>query len=129
MPGESEPTAGQVLDPDGLAKRCADLMLDKKAGEVVIMDLRGLTSVTDYFVMGTGESDVQVKAIIDHLNETLRLEHVKPIHIEGYDQLSWVLVDYVDVVAHVFLPEARDYYHLERLWADAKISVVGGSET
>ncbi len=129
MPAESEPTGSQGLVPEDLAKRSADLMLDKKAGEVVIMDLRGLTSVTDFFVMGTGESDVQVKAIVDHLNETLRLEHMKPIHIEGYDQLSWVLIDYVDVVAHVFLPDARDYYRLERLWADARISVVCGSES
>lgn len=129
MPTKSEPTGSQGLDPDDLAKRSADLMLDKKAGDVVIMDLRGLTSVTDFFVMGTGESDVQVKAIVDHLDETLRSEHTKPIHIEGYDQLSWVLIDYVDVVAHVFLPEARDYYRLERLWADAKISVVGGSDS
>ena len=129
MPTKSEPTGSQGLNPNDLAKRSADLMLDKKAGDVVIMDLRGLTSVTDFFVMGTGESDVQVKAIVDHLDETLRLEHTKPIHVEGYDQLSWVLMDYIDVVAHVFLPEAREYYRLERLWADAKISVVGGSDS
>lgn len=88
------------------------------------MDLRGLTSITDFFVLGTGESDVQVKAIVDHLNEMLRSENTKPSHIEGYDKLSWVLIDYVDVVAHVFLPAARDYYRLERLWADAKVSEV-----
>jgi len=103
-------------------------MVDKKAREVVIMDLRGLTSITDFFVLGTGESDVQVKAIVDHLNEELRSENTKPIHIEGFDKLSWVLIDYVDVVAHVFLPDARDYYHLERLWADAKISAISESE-
>ena len=99
-------------------------MLDKKAREVTIMDLRRLTTVTDFFVLCTGESDVQVKAIVDHLNEALRLEDMRPYHIEGYDKLSWVLLDYVDVVAHVFLPEARDYYGLERLWADAKVSAV-----
>jgi len=97
-------------------------MLDKKARKVIIMDLRGLTSITDFFILGTGESDAQVKAIVDHLNEKLRSENTKPSHIEGYDKLSWVLIDYVDVVAHVFLPESRDYYRIERLWADAKVS-------
>ncbi|MFB0516829.1 MAG: ribosome silencing factor [Candidatus Neomarinimicrobiota bacterium] len=102
-------------------------MLDKKAKEIIIMDLRELTSVTDFFVLCTGESDVQVKAIVDHLHETLDAEDTKPSHIEGYDQLSWVLIDYIDVVAHIFLPEVRDYYGLERLWADAKISEVSDS--
>ena len=121
MPSKSEPTGSQGLNPNDLAKRSADLMLEKKAGDVVIMDLRGLTSVTDFFVMGTGESDVQVKAIVDHLDETLRLEHTKPIHVEGYDQLSWVLMDYIDVVVHIFLEPTRHYYALEKLWGDAPV--------
>ncbi len=122
MPAESRRIRNRELSSRDLASRSADLMLDKKAKEVIIMDLRGLTSVTDFFVMGTGESDMQVKAIVDHLNEKIRSEDTKPSHIEGYDKLSWVLIDYIDVVAHVFLPETRDYYRLERLWADAKVS-------
>ena len=124
MPAEPRRISNRELSSRDLASRSADLMLDKKAREVIIMDLRGLTSVTDFFVMGTGESDMQVKAIVDHLNEKIRSEDTKPFHIEGYDKLSWVLIDYVDVVAHVFLPESRDYYRLERLWADAKVSEV-----
>ncbi|UCD38583.1 MAG: ribosome silencing factor [Fidelibacterota bacterium] len=111
-----------------LAARSADLMLDKKAKEITILDVRLLTSVTDFFVLCTGESDVQIKAIVDHVNESLRAENTKPYHIEGYDQLSWVLMDYVDVVAHIFLPETREYYGLERLWADAKISTVSDED-
>jgi len=129
MPAEPRRISNRELSSRDLASRSADLMLDKKAREVIIMDLRGLTSVTDFFVMGTGESDMQVKAIVDHLNEEIRSEDTKPFHIEGYDKLSWVLIDYIDVVAHVFLPETRDYYHLERLWADAKVSEITDSGT
>ncbi len=127
MPAKPEHTENRGLSSLDLAARSADLMLDKKAQGVIVMDLRGLTSVTDFFVLGTGESDVQVKAIVDHLNETLEVERTKPFHIEGYDKLSWVLIDYIDVVAHVFLPETRDYYRLELLWADAKISELAES--
>lgn len=127
MPAKSEHTENRGLSSLDLAARSADLMLDKKAQGVIVMDLRGLTSVTDFFVLGTGGSDVQVKAIVDHLNETLEAERTKPSHIEGYDKLSWVLIDYIDVVAHVFLPETRDYYRLELLWADAKISELAES--
>ncbi len=129
MPAESRRISNRELSSRDLASRSADLMLDKKAREVIIMDLRGLTSVTDFFVMGTGESDMQVKAIVDHVNENLRSEDTKPFHIEGYDKLSWVLIDYIDVVAHVFLPETRDYYRLEHLWADAKVSEITDSGT
>ncbi|MEE9162070.1 MAG: ribosome silencing factor [Candidatus Neomarinimicrobiota bacterium] len=108
-----------------LAARSADLMLDKRASDILIMDLRGLTTMTDFFVLGSGESTVQVKAIVDHVSQTLDTEETSSYHIEGYEQLSWVLLDYVDVVAHVFVAEAREYYGLERLWADAKMSLVG----
>ncbi len=115
---------GAVLSSSELASRSAALMLDKKAREVVIMDLRGLTTMTDFFVLGSGESDVQVKAIVDHIDHSLRAEHTRAYHIEGAQQLSWVLMDYIDVIAHVFLSEAREFYGLERLWADAKMSTI-----
>ena len=116
---------GEVLSSSELASRSAALMLDKKAREIVIMDLRGLTTMTDFFVLGSGESDVQVKAIVDHIDHSLRAEHTRAYHIEGAQQLSWVLMDYIDVIAHVFLSEAREFYGLERLWADAKVSTIG----
>lgn len=112
-----------------LAERIAALSLDKKALNVVILDLQQLTPVTDYFVLCTGQSDVQVKAIVDHIEETLRVEsNIRPWHTEGYSNLRWVLMDYVDVVAHVFRPEVRDYYGLERLWGDAPRTEVSDEE-
>jgi len=112
------------LPPADLANRVATLMLDKLAKEVLLIDLRGLTSVTDYFVIGSGESETQVKTIVDHVNEILRAAGQRPHHIEGYDKRSWVILDYVSVVVHVFMPHSRDYYGLERLWADAPISEI-----
>ena len=82
--------------------------------------MQGLTTITDYFVIASGASDTQVKAIVDAVNEGLEPE-IKPWHIEGYNQLRWVLLDFVDVVVHVFQRQVRDYYDIERLWADAEI--------
>jgi len=112
-----------------LAERIAVLSLDKKALKVIVLDLHQLTPVTDYFVICSGESELQVKAIVDHIEETLRTENnLKPWHVEGYGNLRWVLMDYVDVVAHVFRPEVRDYYGLERLWGDAPRMEVSNEE-
>ncbi len=92
----------------------------RKARDVVLLDLRGLTSATDWFLLASGESDVQVRSIAERIEELLRVEHgVKPWHVEGLQHARWVLLDYVDFVVHVFHREARDYYQLERLWADA----------
>ena len=129
MPLESNQTDIRHTNSRSLATRSADLMLEKKAMGITIMDVRDLTTVTDFFVLCTGESDVQIKAIVDHVHESLRVENTRPYHIEGYDQLSWVLIDYVDVVAHVFLPKIREYYGLERLWADAKVTQIAESYT
>ncbi len=101
-----------------LARQIADIAVDKKARDVVIIDLRPLTSITDYFVICTGAVDQHVKAIVDEIDDRLRPAE-KPWHIEGYQHLSWVLMDYVNVVVHVFNPETREYYNLERLWGDA----------
>jgi len=93
---------------------------ERKATDVVLLDLRSLTSATDWFVLATGESDVQVRSIADRIEAHLKTEHgVKPWHVEGLQHARWVLLDYVDFVVHVFHREARDYYQLERLWADA----------
>ena len=114
----------KAIDSPELVARAADLMLDKKAKDVTILDVRNLTNITDFVVICTGETDIQVKAVADHLHKVLSKEGERPYHIEGYEQLSWVLLDYVDVVAHVFLPETRSHYDFERLWADAKVSEV-----
>lgn len=129
MPTNSRSDDQRTLSSKDLATQTANLALDKKAREVVIMDLRGLTPVTDFFVLCTGESDTQIKAIVDHVDDSLRIENTRPYHVEGYDQLNWVLMDYVDVVVHVFLAETRDYYGLEQLWADANVQEISDTDS
>lgn len=101
-------------------------MLEKQAEDVVIIDLRKLTSLADYFVIATGSVDVHVKAIVDNVDRTLRTSNdpLKPLHVEGYTHLNWVLLDYGDVVVHVFKDDARRYYQLEQLWGDAPLERV-----
>lgn len=103
-----------------LAKRISQLMFEKKAENVVVADLDGLTSVTDYFVMCTATSDMHARAISDHVQDELDKAGTRVHHKEGYSSLRWVLLDYVDVIAHVFQKEAREFYDLERLWGDAQ---------
>ncbi len=102
------------------AVRTAELALTKKGENVISMDLRGLTSTCDFFVICGGTSDIQVRAIADAIKNGLNDEGEKPWHVEGYEGKRWILLDYVDVVVHVFDEETRDYYQLERLWGDAK---------
>lgn len=104
-----------------LANTASQLCLDKRAYDVIVMDMRGLTSITDCFVLCSADSDVQVKAISEHIRDELLKEKIKPWHVEGYDSLRWVLLDFVDVVVHIFQPETREFFGLERLWGDAKI--------
>jgi ribosome-associated protein len=107
-----------------LAKKIAQLTLTKKASDVVIMDLRKLTDVTDFFVVCSADSDTQVKAIADAVSEGTDKIGVPAWHEEGLMQRQWVLIDYVDVVVHVFHKEIRKHYGLEKLWGDAKIEEV-----
>ena len=103
-----------------LAVRTAEFALTKKAENVISMDLRGLTSTCDFFVICSGTSGIQVKAIADAIKDGLTDEGEKPWHVEGAAGKRWILLDFVDVVVHVFDVEMRDYYQLERLWGDAK---------
>lgn len=112
------------LTVDELTRGIAELMLEKNALDITMMDLRGITTMTDCFILCTGGSPAQVKAVVDHIDLKLRKGGLKPYHIEGYEGLAWVVMDYVHVVVHVFLPTQRDYYGLERLWADAKITIL-----
>ncbi|MFC1661169.1 ribosome silencing factor [Gemmatimonadota bacterium] len=99
--------------------RAAGLAMDRKAEEVLALDLRGISSATDFFLLATGNSDIQVRAIAEHVMEEMKKEGVRPLHVEGLDRARWVLMDYVDVVVHVFHPSARQFYQLESLWGDA----------
>lgn len=95
------------------------LTLERKALDVAVLDLKGISSATDYFVIATGNSDVQVKAIADHVVDELKKDGVRPQHVEGMSGGRWVLIDYIDFVVHVFHPQARSFYQLENLWGDA----------
>jgi ribosome-associated protein len=104
-----------------LAQTAVRLALEKKAADPVVLDLRELEGVSDFFVIVSAASEVQVKAVADHVVEQLRAARsVRPWHVEGLDGRRWVLLDYVDVVVHVFHERTREYYLLERLWGDAK---------
>jgi ribosome-associated protein len=100
--------------------------LDKKAEDVTVLDVRGLTSYADYFVVMTADSDRQAGAIADHVEQTMKEKGVSKVGVEGYEGGRWILVDYGDVVAHVMNKESRGFYDLEGLWADApRFSVEG----
>jgi ribosome-associated protein len=101
-----------------LAKNIAKLTLTKKAADVVLMDLRGLTTMSDFFVVCSADSDTQMKAIASAVEDGMEKKGVSPWHREA-GSAQWVLLDYVDVVLHIFHKNARPYYNLERLWGDA----------
>ena len=103
-----------------LARRIVELAEDKKAADIVLLDLGGLTTVADYFVIASGGSDRQLDAIADGIIAGLRDEKVKPFGREGTAASHWVLVDYGGVIVHVFTPPERDFYQLERHWSEAK---------
>jgi ribosome-associated protein len=106
-----------------LAKTIAQLTLTKKAGDVLIMDLRKLTPVTDFFVVCSADTDVQIRAITDAVEDEMEGKGVQPWHREAGSP-HWVILDYVDVVLHVFHRTTRQFYNLERLWGDAEITKV-----
>lgn len=116
------------ITSEELAHKISDIALTKKAEDVSILNLKDLTSITDYFVIASGASDTQVKAIVDAITNELEPE-IKPWHREGYDNLRWVLLDFVDVVVHVFQRQVREFYDLERLWADAEIETITEDDT
>ncbi|MBI5076637.1 MAG: ribosome silencing factor [Nitrospirae bacterium] len=103
-----------------LALKAADAALQKKAQGLVILELIGLTIITDYFVICSGESTTQVRAIADFIEHELMLQGIRPIGKEGLNYGHWGLLDYGDVIIHVFEKETREYYSLEKLWMDAK---------
>jgi ribosome-associated protein len=104
----------------GPAQRAAQIALDTKALDVVLLDLRGVTDMTDFFLIASGTSDTHTRAIAEHIMETMKKEGYRANHVEGLEQGRWVLVDFVDFVVHVFHPTLRNFYQLERLWGDAE---------
>jgi ribosome-associated protein len=113
--------------PDAAPLRLVlEALADRKAVDPLVLDLRGLSGATDYFVIVSGTSDTHVRGMAEHLLAALAPRGVRPHHVEGLAQGRWVLLDYVDLVVHVFHPELREFYQLERLWADAPVVAEGG---
>lgn len=106
------------------ADRIAKLILSKKGYDIKILELTKLSSIADYFIICSADSNTQVKAIADEIDKKLRDDGIKCYFKEGYDTLNWVLLDYFDVVVHIFLTEARNFYKLEKLWGDAPFTEV-----
>ena len=103
-----------------ILRAVAEAALSKKARTPVALDLRELSGVCDYFFICSGSSEVQVKAIAEAVEDGLKQHGVRPWHIEGFESRRWVLLDYVEVVVHVFHEKTREYYMLDRLWGDAR---------
>lgn len=110
------------MDTKQFAERIAGLIFTKKGYDVKILDLQEVSSIADFFIICSADSDTQVKAIADEIDKTLRKEGIKCYHREGYEVLRWVLLDYFDVVVHIFHKEAREFYNLEKLWGDAPVT-------
>jgi len=108
----------KVVSSSNLAARIAQFALDKKAEKVVSLNVKDLTNITDEFVICSSDTNIQVKAIADSIRKST---DTKPIRVEGYEHLNWVLLDYIDVIVHIFKTAERNYYNIEKLWADASI--------
>jgi len=104
-----------------LAQRAAAIALDNKANDVVVLSLKGVSDMTDFFVIASGTSDTHVRSLGEHIQEGLKRDGTVAHHVEGTQQGRWVLLDYVDFVVHLFHPSLRDFYQLERLWSDAQV--------
>lgn len=100
--------------------RAVRAALDKKAADIVVLDLRGTPAFTDFFLLCSGNNQRQVQAIADAILEALRAAKLRPSHVEGYDRADWILMDFFTFVVHVFTPQTRAFYSLERLWGDAE---------
>lgn len=110
------------MDALAWSELAASAAIDKKASDVILLDLRKLTIMCDYFVICSARNPIHTKAVVEGIEERLRESGRRPNHIEGMSAGTWVLMDYGDVVVHVFIPEEREYYNLERLWTDAEVT-------
>jgi ribosome-associated protein len=117
MPTEQDHTTQVEMPP--VLERATVLASDRKAVDMLVMDLRGISNATDYFLIASGTSDMHARSVAEHIIDELKKEGQRPSHVEGLRAGRWVLIDYIDFVVHVFHPAAREFYQLERLWGDA----------
>jgi ribosome-associated protein len=118
-PARRLPARRAGLPSSELAGRLGRLAAERRAQDVLILDLRGISGACDFFVLATGLSEPHVAGLADHLEDSLREEGIRPWHVEGRQNRKWILLDFVDVVVHLFQAETRDYYRLENLWSEA----------
>ena len=118
QPAEGRESQLTERELSGEVRRAVELARDRKAREMVALDMRGVSSATDFFLVMTGTSDIHVRSVAEHVIEELKKDDVRPSHVEGLSGGRWVLIDYIDFVVHVFHPAAREFYQLERLWGD-----------
>lgn len=109
----------KILDAIEVARKAVEAATDKQASEIVLLDTRAVSTFADYFVICTGESERQIKAILDEVEQTLKKEGVLPSHAEGTVDSGWLLLDYGEVIVHIFGKEEREYYQLDELWSAA----------
>jgi ribosome-associated protein len=122
MSPETEP----ILTPEQMAAAIAEIASDRKALDIVQLDLRGMVGYADYFVICSGRSDRQTRAIHDAIHQEMKAGHaLLPRRVEGLPEARWILIDYLDVVVHIFTPDTREYYRLEQLWGEAPSLAVG----
>ena len=114
---------GVLLDPGQLARAAVDIASDKKASDVILLDIREVTTFADYFVICSGSNRRQIQAIADAIDEELGEQGTKALHREGVAEAGWILLDFGDVIVHIFGPKEREYYRLESLWSEAKTVV------
>ena len=112
--------ANTVMPEEALLQHCAGFAFEKKAINVVSIDLRGISPVADYFLICNGNNAPQAKAICDHIDDKMETElGIRPLRVEGYRDARWILMDYGTLIVHIFQEEEREFYSLERLWGDA----------
>lgn len=114
---------GVLLDPGQLARAAVDIASDKKASDVILLDIRDVTTIADYFVICNGSNRRQIQAIADAIEEQLVEQGARVLHREGVSDVGWILLDFGDVIVHIFGPKEREYYRLESLWSEAKTVV------
>jgi ribosome-associated protein len=118
-PARRRPARRANLPSTELAGRLGRLAAERRAQDVLILDLRGISGACDYFVLATGLSAPHLSGLADHLEDSLGAEGIRPWHVEGRQNRKWILLDFVDVVVHLFQADVREYYRLENLWSEA----------
>ena len=112
-----------IRESTELARAVVDILLDKKGVNTLLLDVRDISLLADYFIISTGEVDRQIKAMAEEISQVLKGEYILPLHVEGDAESGWMLMDYGEIVVHLLSPEMRDFYRLEELWKEARVVV------